>query len=126
MQAKSLSNLEQKVMEIVWKYRECSVRVVHKQLNKRRKLAYTTVATILQRLFDKGLVQRKRQGLAYIYSPKLSKELYSKSLAGSFLHKFINSFGDVAIASFAASIESLPKRKRDYFIKLLEEYEKNQ
>lgn len=125
MQAKSLSNLEQKVMDIVWKCKACSVRDVQQQLNSSRKLAYTTVATILQRLHDKGLVERKEEGPAYIYSPKLSKEVYGKNLASSFLQKFINSFGDVAIASFVDSIDNLPKRKRDYFIKLLEENEKN-
>ena len=112
-------------MEIIWNNKECSVRELQKQLNKSRKLAYTTVATILQRLRSKGLVKRFNRGLLYIYTPKFSKEIYSKSLASSFLQKFILSFGDVAISSFAASIDSLPKRKRDYFIKLLEDHEKN-
>ena len=111
-------------MDIVWHYRQCSVRDVLKQQNKNRQRAYTTVATILQRLYDKGFVERKEEGLAYIYSPKLSKESYSKKIAQSFIKKFFNSFGDVAIASFVQSIDSLSKGKRDYFLKLLEEHDK--
>lgn len=124
MKPKALSNLEQEVMGIVWDYQHCSVRDALKQVNKSHKLAYTTIATILQRLHDKGLVERKEEGQAYIYSPKLSKESYSKKLAQSFLKKFIHSFGDVAIASFAESIDSLPKGKKEYFLKLLDDHDK--
>lgn len=119
MKNTSLGRLEQQVMDIVWNYQECSVREVLSEISKNRKLAYTTIATILQRLNDKGMVERKVEGLSYIYSPALSKKSYSKKIAKSFIKKFVHSFGDIAIASFAQSIESLPKEKRKYFLKLL-------
>lgn len=121
----SLGELEQQIMDIVWEQKQCSTRDVIKMLEKDRKLAYTTVATILQRLHDKGLLSRKKSFAGHIYSPKISKEKYTKNVAASFLKKFINSFGDSAIASFAESIETLPSEKREYFLKLLEENDKN-
>lgn len=36
-------------------------------------LAYTTVMTILTRLWQKGLVTRRRRGRAYVYRPKLTE-----------------------------------------------------
>ena len=36
-------------------------------------LAYTTVMTILSRLYQKDLVDRERRGRAYLYRPKLSE-----------------------------------------------------
>lgn len=36
-------------------------------------LAYTTVMTILTRLWQKGLVARRRRGRAYVYRPKLTE-----------------------------------------------------
>lgn len=124
MKPKSLGDLEQEVMDIVWGLEKCSVRDVLEKLNKNRQLAYTTVATILQRLHEKGLVNRKDKGVAFIYTPKLSKEVYSKNLAQSFIKKFFNSFGDVGVASFAQSIDSLPKKKKGYLLELLEGYDK--
>ena len=124
MKPKQLSELEQEVMNIVWELDECSVREVLEKINKNKQLAYTTVATVLQRLCEKGLVVRKAEGVAFIYSPKLSKETYSKNLAQSFINKFFNSFGDVGLASFAQSIDKLPKNKKDYLLELLEEYDK--
>ncbi|MCL6096620.1 MAG: BlaI/MecI/CopY family transcriptional regulator [Patescibacteria group bacterium] len=125
MLQKSLSNLEQKVMDIVWECKSCSVRDVLIHLPKNKEYAYTTVATILTRLHEKGLVTKEKNKYGYIYSPKLSKELYTRNIAKSFLKRFINSFGNAGVASFAESIDQLPKEKRKYFLKLLEENEKN-
>lgn len=110
-------------MDIVWKQDECSVRDAQKLLG--RKLAYTTVATILQRLWDKGLVARNENEQVYVYSPKLSRESYSKNLAKTFFQKFFNSFGDVAMASFAETIDGLPSEKKKYLLKILSKNEKS-
>lgn len=125
MKTASLGELEKQIMDIVWECDRCSGRDVLTKLEQEKKLAYTTVATILQRLFDKGFLNRKEEKSGYIYSPKLTREKYSKSIAQSFLKHFIDSFGDTAIASFADSIDKLPIKKRDYFLKLLEDDDKS-
>lgn len=121
---KSLGDLQQQIMDIVWQRNKCSTRDIVSELKKTRSVAYTTVATILQRLYNQELLERTEQGLAYMYSPKLSKESYGKKLAQSFLKKFIHSFGDVAIAAFVETIDTLPKGKKDYFLKLLGDHDK--
>lgn len=125
MKSTSLGELEQQVMDIIWKQRSCSARDVLTKLEKDRKLAYTTIATILQRLYEKGFIARTEEKKVHIYSPKISKESYGRNIAQAFLKKFINSFGDTAIASFAESIDKLPDKKRKYFLELLEGYDKN-
>lgn len=120
MKARNLSELEQRIMTIVWEYQGCSVRDVLQKLKGKKKLAYTTVATILNRLGEKGLVKRIDDNFIIHYSPRLSKEDYTKNIAKTFIDKYMNMFGDIAIASFAESIEDLPKKKKDYFLKLLE------
>lgn len=124
MKSTSLGELEQKIMKTVWRRQECSIKEIQKELGRNRKRAYTTVATIVQRLQDKGLLKRTENDQAFLYSPKLSKQSYGKNLTQSFFKKFFNSFPDVAMASFAETIESLPKEKRDYLLKLLERRKK--
>lgn len=119
MVQKSMSALEQEVMNIVWECKSCTVRDVMEKLTN-KKFAYTTVATILQRLYQKEIVTRKGQGIAFIYAPKVTKEAYTKKLAHSFVKKFFSSFGDIAIVSFAESIDRLPKDNKSYLLKLLE------
>lgn len=106
-------------MSIVWTLGKCSVRDVLNKLNTEKKLAYTTVATLLQRLYGKGLVNRNDDNLTLLYSPKISKETYGKKMAKLLTNSFFKSYGDTAIASFAESIDKLPKQKREYFLKLL-------
>lgn len=125
MKTKLLSELEQEVMNIVWEFETCSVRDVLEQISKQKELAYTTVATILQRLYEKGLVVRNDKDFAVHYAPKVSKESYSKNMAKSFIQKFVGTFGDIAIASFAESVDKLPKEKKKYFLSLLDQYDKN-
>lgn len=125
MKTAALGELEKKVMDILWKEKNSTARDILIRLERQKKLAYTTVATILQRLYDKGLLLRKENKAGYIYSPKLTKEKYSRNIAQAFLKNFINSFGDTAIASFADSIDNLPQDKRDYLLKLIDENDRN-
>jgi len=122
---KSLSPLDQEIMNIVWSCGICSVREVLEQIRKEKELAYTTVATILTRLHEKGMLKREEKNSVVYYSPKISREDFSKKVAGSFFTIFFQSFGDTAIASFAESIEELPKEKKDYFLKMLEKHNEN-
>ncbi len=124
MAQKPISELEQEVMNIIWELDRSTIREVQRKLGKSRHLAYTTVATILHRLHQKGLVIQKNKGISFLYSPKLTREAYSKSVASQFINRFFDAFGDAAIASFAESIESLPKSKKVYLLELLEDYDK--
>jgi predicted transcriptional regulator len=119
----SLGELEKQVMDIIWDTQSASVRCVLQELKKERKIAYTTVATILQRLYEKKLVLKKEEKTGFTYQPNISREDYIKSLSHSFLSSLVSSFGDMAIASFAHSIEDLPKKKKQYFLDMLNSYE---
>ena len=116
--------MEQEAMNIVWSFKQCTVRDVLRKL-KNKNLAYTTVSTILTRLYEKGMLAKLGEGAAIIYEPKIEKKDYGKSVAGSFFAKFFHSFGDAAITSFAESIEELPKKKKNYFLKLLKKRHEN-
>ncbi|OGD81605.1 hypothetical protein A2572_04475 [Candidatus Collierbacteria bacterium RIFOXYD1_FULL_40_9] len=120
---RKLSPLEQEVMVVVWKLKKCHARDVVKKFEKVKPLAYTTVATLLDRLYKKGMVKRKSEGNVFVFSPKSSSEEYSKKIAKSFFNNFFDSFGESAIVSFAESVESLPKEKKEDLLKLLGTHE---
>lgn len=124
MKIKPLSQLELEVMEVIWDRGESSVRDVVFQLEKEKNLAYTTIATIMSRLVDKGALKKQGEGLSITYIPKLTKKSMSKTVIQTFLSKFFHSFGDAAVSSFADSIDELPKDKKNHLLKLLDEYER--
>ena len=121
-----MSELEKQVMSIIWNIYPCSIKEVKSSLDKNKKLAYTTVATVIQRLEKKGLLKRIPCGCpanCTKYEPQISKKEYTAFVAQSFIEIFQKNFGDLAIASFADSISSLKKEKRKYFLKLLSKYD---
>lgn len=80
---RALGRLERDVMEIVWRGGEPSVREVQTALT--RPIAYTTVMTTLDRLFKKGLVSRRREGRAFLYSAAQTREQMAAALTGGVL-----------------------------------------
>jgi predicted transcriptional regulator len=74
--------LQEQVMRILWKLGKGSVDDVRAGLPKQQRGAYTTVQTVLNRLADRGLLEREKRGKAFTYTPRLSEADYvSKSLS---------------------------------------------
>ena len=103
----SLSNLEQETMEIVWRLGECTVNDVLHARTTKKTLAYTTIATIIDRLYTKKFLSREQRGKQYVYVPQVSKEEFGTFVARKFMQHFMKNFGDIPIASFAESIEKI-------------------
>lgn len=78
--------LEGRVMEVLWDHDPwLTPREVHATLNHERSLAYTTVMTVLVRLWQKGRLDRQRQGRAFAYRPRQSREEHAADRMGQVL-----------------------------------------
>lgn len=82
-----LGHLEERVMEVVWARGESSVRAVSEQMQ--RPLAYTTVMTTLDRLYKKGLLDRRKSERAFLYSARLSRQEWDRARAGELVAGFL-------------------------------------
>jgi predicted transcriptional regulator len=74
---KQLGSLESQVMEHVWGHGEISVRDLHIKFSS---LAYTTVMTTLDRLYKKGMLNRRKVGKAFFYTAALTESEYRERL----------------------------------------------
>jgi len=71
----AMGELESAVMDVLWDAQGPMIPgEVHEQLSTGRPLAYTTVMTILVRLWQKGRLEREVQGRAYAYRPIQTRE----------------------------------------------------
>lgn len=66
--------LELHCLKALWSLGEGSVRAVQQTLEPERRLAYTTVMTIMDRLAKKGAVERRKAGRSFVYAPVLTRE----------------------------------------------------
>lgn len=73
--AYDLGSAELDVLKVLWDRGPSTVRDVLGRLHERgRRLAYTTVLTVLTRLEQKGVVASDRSDQAYVYRPRVSRE----------------------------------------------------
>jgi predicted transcriptional regulator len=84
-----LGPLEIAVMEILWARGDSVVRDVVDRLE--RPLAYTTVMTTLDRLYKKGLLERRKFDRAFLYRPRLSRAEWEQKRAGDLVVGFLTS-----------------------------------
>lgn len=73
---KLLTKVELELMKHLWELGEGTVNDVMVALPDDRKLAYTSVSTILRILEQKGVLHSRKQGRAHIYTPTIERENY--------------------------------------------------
>lgn len=66
-------DLQAEVMTAVWKLGEASVEDVRAEQPRRRRSAYTTVQTVLNRLVERGLLKRERRGRGFVYRARFDE-----------------------------------------------------
>lgn len=72
--------LQAQAMAALWRLGAGTVEQVREELPSRYQGAYNTVQTILNRLVDRGLLTRRREGRGYVYKPSVSE---AEHLSGS-------------------------------------------
>lgn len=75
----ALTDVEFEMMSVLWKLQEGSINDILEALPAHRKLAYTSVSTIVRILEQKNYVSSIRDGRTAIYSPTLSREAYENA-----------------------------------------------
>ncbi|MBC7269370.1 MAG: BlaI/MecI/CopY family transcriptional regulator [Streptomyces sp.] len=76
-----LGDLEAEIMDRLWRWqRPATVREIVDDINEERPLAYTTVMTVANILYNKGWLLRSKQGRAWAYTPVRSREEYAAAL----------------------------------------------
>jgi predicted transcriptional regulator len=83
----ALFDLQADIMEVVWSkgWTEFAVSDVHRELERSRDIAYTTVMTTVGRLHDKGLLFRQKVGRRYVYRPSMSREAFTEEMVRELL-----------------------------------------
>lgn len=86
----SLGETEMEVLHHVWALDEATVADVRARVLEEREVAYTTVMTVMKNLAEKGYLQYRKEGVAYVYSPARPAQEVQRGLLGDLLHKVFN------------------------------------
>ena len=84
----SLGTLERQMFTEVREHREISVKQIYEKENA--TIAYTTIMTTLDRLYKKGLLNRRKVGRAFLYSAKYSPGEMERGVAGDVISDLLD------------------------------------
>ena len=96
--------LQSQVMAALWRVGSGTVEQVRQELPPRYQGAYNTVQTVLNRLAERGLLERSREGRGYLYRPRLSEAEY---LSGSIRRTLAGASSGARQAALASIIGGL-------------------
>jgi predicted transcriptional regulator len=86
----TLTEQELEIMKIVWARDVATVRDVYEVLLKRRKIAYTTVMTMMKILEQKKYLVKTEENRAYVYRPKRPKNQVISGMVREFVNRVFN------------------------------------
>ena len=97
-------------MKLVWQSGDATVRDVYEAMLERRRIAYTTVMTMMKILETKGYLKKRRRDRAFVYSPTRPKN----QVIGGMVREFIDRvFSGSAEPLLVHLVKSRRLRERD-------------
>mgnify|MGYP000352285927 CR=1 FL=1 len=96
--ARLFGELEAKIMTVIWNSEEPTVQDVVDGLGKRAN--YKTVMTVMNRLVEKGFLERRKVSRAFVYLPRFSRDELTAHLSHQVLDGLISDFGPAVLAHF--------------------------
>ncbi len=94
MSRHTLGDLQHAIMKVLWSSGEATTAVVYDALYAERGLAPTTIATMLRKMEDKGVVAHRVDGRHFVYRPTVSETEVRSSMVGELLDRLFA--GDAA------------------------------
>ena len=82
-----LAEQELEIMKVVWELDKATVRDVYEVLLKRRKIAYTTVMTMMNILEQKKFLKKRQRDRAYVYQAARPKEQVTRAMVREFVDR---------------------------------------
>src|SRR5580658_2744917 len=86
----TLTELELEIMKVVWDLETVTVRDVYETLLKRRKVAYTTVMTMMKILEQKKYLKKNQDDRAYVYRPAQPRWQVIGAIVRDFVNRVFN------------------------------------
>ncbi len=88
--AEPLTPQELEIMKVVWRTGPATVRDVYEVMLQRRRIAYTSVMTMMNVLERKGHLRKSAQDRAFVYEPTAPQQRVLSSMVGEFVDRVFN------------------------------------
>jgi predicted transcriptional regulator len=101
--AQKIGDVEMEILQIVWSLEEATVQDVLDRILRRRRVAYTSVMTMMRKLSEKGLLKYRAEGRSYVYSAAVNPRTIKRRLLRDTVDKV---FGGSPVELFQNLVET--------------------
>lgn len=105
--------LEAKIMELLWEAEELSIKDVQQRLEKDKPVNFNTVMTVMNRLLDKGILEKRLQGRLSLFRPTQTKEDFIEDQSKKLTENLLDEFGGVVISHMIDALTEVDKSLLD-------------
>ena len=107
----ALGKLERQVLEETWRLGEVTVRDIHRVFDER--VAYTTLMTTLDRLYKKNLLDRRKDGRAFLYAARVSREDLDRGIKEDVVDGLLGQGADGVEPILACIVDTISEHDRE-------------
>ncbi|MCZ8514491.1 BlaI/MecI/CopY family transcriptional regulator [Paenibacillus filicis] len=97
--------LEAKIMGILWDGPEMTIKDVQSKLAQEQPANFNTVMTVMNRLVDKGVLQKRANGRSSLYRPTLTREQFLEAQSKELTHDLMEEFGPLVVSHMLDELE---------------------
>lgn len=109
----NLTSAEAEIMRVVWDMgKPVTVRDVYETLREQKRIAYTTVMSIMNKLARKGFLTQDKSATAYVYSAVMSDEEVAGSIMESIVDKVLAGASEPMIARLLGSRKKISPQQQ--------------
>ncbi len=116
----TLTTQELAIMKVVWSLKDATVREVYETLRERRRIAYTTVMTMMNILETKGYLKKAQDGRAFRYRPARPERRVMTAMVREFVDRVFDGASRPLLAHLVTD-SRLSKAEREKLRRLIDE-----
>ena len=120
--SRTLTEQELEIMKVVWELRTATVRDVYETLLRRRKIAYTTVMTMMNVLEAKKHLKKRAEDRAYVYRATRPRGAVIKAMVREFVGRVFNGSAEPLLVHLVMD-RRLSKKELERIVRTIEEAE---
>lgn len=92
-------------MDILWNRDEMSIKEVHQILDQEKQVNFNTIMTVMNRLVDKNILQKRTAGRSSLFKPIQSRVEFLNMQSKEMTNELIDEFGDVVVSHMLDALE---------------------
>ncbi|MFF2753307.1 BlaI/MecI/CopY family transcriptional regulator [Psychrobacillus sp. NPDC058041] len=99
--------LEAKIMDILWNDVEMTIKDVQQVLDREKITNFNTVMTVMNRLVEKGILQKRVEGRSSLYQPIQTRVEFLNTQSKEMTNELMDEFGNVVVSHMLDALEDV-------------------